>query len=221
MELAATIDHTLLSPSGTSADIQKLCEEASEHGFATVCVLPYRVAEAALALRDTGVGVCTVVGFPLGGTFPSVKAAEAALAVEAGATEIDMVINIGAVLDGQWDVVSEDIREVQSACAPAPLKVILETGLLTDEQKRLAARLCKELQVAFVKTSTGSAHGGATVEDVALLRAEVGPDIGVKASGGIKTLEQAKAMIAAGATRLGTSHGVSLLAGNPASSFAY
>jgi deoxyribose-phosphate aldolase len=211
VNLAPLIDHTLLSPAATADDIRALCAQAIEHGFATVCVLPTRVALAAAALRGSSVGVCAVVGFPLGHSFLSVKATEAQLAIAAGATEIDTVVNLGAVLDGDWVAVAADIHAVKVACGNVPLKVILEMGLLTEDQKRTAAHLCAQLGVAFVKTSTGSTHGGATVEDVTLLREVVGPKMGVKASGGIKTRAQALAMVKAGATRLGTSEGVAIV----------
>ncbi len=209
--LAPLIDHTLLSPQATAADIERLCAEAHEFGFASVCVLPSRVTLAAQLLRDSPVKVCTVIGFPLGAQSTEVKLLEANEALDNGADELDMVVNLGDVKDGQWNRIAQEIGLLRSASEGFVLKVILETGVLTTDEKVLLARICKNSKVDFVKTSTGSTHGGATVEDVALLREQAGSRVGVKASGGIKTLEDAMAMIQAGATRLGTSSGLTLL----------
>lgn len=208
--LAPLIDHTLLAPDATAKDIDKLCDEAVRYGFASVCVQPYRVAQAAAALAGTAVKVCTVVGFPHGANGASAKAHEAAEAIAAGATEIDMVQNLGAVKDGAWDIVAKEIRAVRAACGDAILKVILETAILTDEEIRKACRLCVEVGVHFVKTSTGFTGGGATVHAVRLLREHVPASMGVKASGGIRDYATAKAMIEAGADRLGCSAGVAI-----------
>lgn len=217
MDFSSRIDHTLLSPSATAADIDRLCQEAIDHGFAAVCVLPARVARAAARLAGTPVKVCTVVAFPHGSLSIRCKREETWQALRDGAGEIDAVINLGAIKDGRWDAVEAELAALRDACAQACLKVILETGLLTREEKIRAAQLCAAAGVDFVKTSTGSAHGGATVEDVALLAQTVGPAVGVKASGGIKTLDQARALLGAGASRLGTSHGVGIVADRPAS----
>ncbi|MBE3575075.1 MAG: deoxyribose-phosphate aldolase [Firmicutes bacterium] len=212
-ELAHRIDHTLLKPDATPMDIQRLCAEARAYGFATVCVNPLFVAQAAGELAGTPVGVCSVVGFPLGATPAQVKAVEAARAVADGAREIDMVLAIGLLKAGEEDRVREDIRQVVQAVAPVPVKVILETGLLTDQEKVLACHLAEEAGAAFVKTSTGFGHGGATVEDVRLLRATVGSRLRVKASGGIRDHQTALAMLAAGADRLGCSASVAVVTG--------
>lgn len=211
MELAKYIDHTILRADAGVEDIVKLCAEAAEHRFAAVCVTPVYIGLAAHLLAGSGVLVATVVGFPLGATFAAVKALETREAVLRRADEIDMVMNIAAAKAGQWDAVAGDIREVVAAADGRAVKVILETALLTDDEKR---RVCQEAVAAgarFVKTSTGFGPGGATAEDVRLMRAAVGPDIGVKASGGIRTRQQAELLIAAGATRLGTSVGPALL----------
>lgn len=211
--VASTIDHTLLKPDATAADIDTLCREAAEWKFATVCVNPTWVARAAAHLRGTGVGVCSVVGFPLGATTPDVKQYEARRAIFDGATEIDMVLNVGALKSGDVRLVTDDIRAVVGACAERGVtsKVILETALLTDEEKVTACTLAKAAGADFVKTSTGFGPGGATTADVALMRRVVGAEMGVKASGGVRDLQQVKAMVAAGATRIGASAGVRIV----------
>jgi len=211
--LASRIDHTLLAPDASRARIAQLCAEARAHGFYSVCVNSGQVPYAAEQLAGSAVKVCAVVGFPLGAGLSAAKAFEAAQAIAAGAGEIDMVLNIGWLKDGLLDEVAADIAEVLAACGAVPLKVILETGLLDDDQKRQACRICRDLGVAFVKTSTGFGHGGATLEDVRLMREEVGPELGVKASGGVRDRATALAMLEAGATRLGTSSGVAIVGG--------
>jgi deoxyribose-phosphate aldolase len=214
-EVAALIDHTLLKPEATAVAIRRLCSEARAHVFAAVCVNPYWVSLAAGDLAGSGVKVAAVVGFPLGANETAVKVAETVRAVAAGAGEIDMVLNVGELVGGNAQTVGEDIRAVVAAAhdGGAIVKVILETALLNDSQKRQACGLAMDAGAEFVKTSTGFASGGATVVDVALLRATVGPRIGVKASGGIRTLEDCHAMIAAGANRIGTSAGVAIVEG--------
>ena len=210
-QLAKYIDHTILKPDATRAQVLKLCDEAKAYGFASVCVNPSRVALAAEALRGTDVKPCCVVGFPLGATPTESKAAEAAVAVKNGAQEIDMVIDVGAAKDGDWAYVQSDIAGVKSACGPALLKVIIETCLLTDDEKVRACLAAKAAGADFVKTSTGFSKAGATVHDVQLMRDTVGPDMGVKAAGGIHTRAEAEAMIAAGATRIGASAGIAII----------
>ena len=212
-EFAKLIDHTLLKPDSTRRDARRVCEEAKANAFAAACILPAWVADAAEILENSGVAVCTVVGFPHGNAPAQAKAAETATAVADGATEIDTVINVSALKSGSDLLVMDDIQAVVDAAGMggAIVKVILECALLTDDEKRRAARMCVEAGAAFVKTSTGFASHGATVEDVRLLRAVVGPEIGVKAAGGVRTVEDARAMIAAGANRLGTSAGVALV----------
>ncbi len=214
-DLAGLIDHTLLRPDAMPADIDKLCQEAREHHFATVCVNPIWVRRAAAALRGSGVGVAAVVGFPLGANLPETKAAEARRALRDGAREIDMVINIGALKAGDHALVQRDIRGVVEACreAGAACKVILETALLTDDEKVIGSRLAQRAKADYVKTSTGFGGGGATVFDVALMREAVGPAMGIKASGGIKTADDVQALVAAGATRIGASAGVAIVGG--------
>jgi len=207
------IDHTLLKPEATAALIDQLCAEAKEHDFASVCVNPYWVKRSADLLAGTDVKVCTVIGFPLGASTPEVKAAETRDAIANGAAEVDMVLNVGALKSGDLEAVKRDVAAVKQAAGSVLLKVILETGLLTDEEKVTACKLCVEAGADYVKTSTGFGPGGATVEDIALMRKAVGPDIGVKASGGVRDGEAAAAMIAAGATRIGTSSGVSIVTG--------
>lgn len=215
MELNRYIDHTLLKADATPEQIKKLCEEAKEYRFASVCVNTCHVPLASELLAGTDVAVCCVVGFPLGAMLTAAKAYEAARAVEAGASEVDMVINIGYAKAGDWKRVEGDIRAVAEAAHPdARLKVILETCLLTDEEKVEACLAAKRAGADFVKTSTGFSIGGATAADVTLMRKAVGPDMGVKASGGIRTREDALAMIAAGATRLGASNGVKIVGGS-------
>ena len=209
-QLAKMIDHTLLKPDATAAQILKLCDEAKKYGFASVCVNPCRVKLAAEALKGTDVAPCCVVGFPLGAIPTESKAAETAVAVKNGAREIDMVINIGAAKDGDWALVQSDIAAVKAACGDIKLKVIIEACLLTDDEKIKACRAAQTAGADFVKTSTGFSKGGATVEDVRLMRQTVGPDMGVKAAGGIHNRAEAEAMIKAGATRIGASSGIAI-----------
>jgi deoxyribose-phosphate aldolase len=211
--IASLIDHTLLRADATEAEIRQLCAEAREYGFASVCVNPYWVPLAAAELKRSAVKVCTVIGFPLGASATAIKAAEAAEAVKQGASEVDMVINIGELKSGHWDAVRADIASVADAAhaGGAILKVILETALLDDAQKEAGSKLAKEAGAEFVKTSTGFSTAGATAADVALMRRAVGPEIGVKASGGIRTLDDVTAMVAAGATRIGASAGVKIV----------
>ena len=212
-EVAALIDHTLLRPDATRADVDTLCREAAEFGFATVCVNPTWVSRCASRLAGTGVGVCSVVGFPLGASTSDVKAYETRCAIGDGAREIDMVINIGALKSGDLALVERDIEAVTGACraAGATSKVIIEAALLTDAEKVTACTLAKAAGADFVKTSTGFGPGGATVGDVALMRRTVGDDLGIKAAGGVKDLESLQAMVAAGATRVGASAGVRIV----------
>lgn len=210
MNLASYIDHTLLKPDATVEDIIKLCAEAEQHEFAAVCVNPIYVDLAAHCLAGTGVKTATVIGFPLGATFTETKVAEAKEAVLRKANELDMVINIGAAKAGLWEAVTEDIRQVVKAADGAVVKVIIETGLLTDDEKRHACQAVLDAGAQYVKTSTGFGPGGATVEDVRLLKQVVGDKIGIKASGGIRTKEQAQELVTAGATRLGTSAGIAI-----------
>ena len=209
--LAAYIDHTLLKPDASRAQIEAVCAEAKQYRFASVCVNPCWIPVVAEELKGTGIAPCCVIGFPLGASFSSIKAEEARTAVSAGAKEIDMVINIGAVKSGDWELVRKDIAAVNDAKGLAKLKVIMETCLLTDEEKIQVCKIAKETGADFVKTSTGFSTGGATVHDVALMRKTVGPDMGVKASGGIRTLDDALSMIEAGANRLGASAGVKIV----------
>ena len=211
--VAQLIDHTLLKPDACAADIETLCAEAAQHHFATVCVNPAWVALAARRLRGSGVGVCSVVGFPLGATTPDVKAYEARRAITDGATEIDMVINVGALKSGDVRLVEQDIEGVTAACRAcgATSKVIIEAALLTDDEKVTACTLAKAAGADFVKTSTGFGPGGATVDDVALMRRVVGDSMGVKAAGGVRDLTQVQAMVAAGASRVGASAGVRIV----------
>lgn len=210
MNLAKYIDHTILKPDATEEDIRILCEEAKTYGFASVCINPYWVSYAKQLLQDTDVAICTVVGFPLGATPACVKAYETNQAIEDGADEIDMVINIGALKSQDTQTVLEDIKAVVKASKQKLVKVIIETCLLTDEQKRLACRLALEAQADFVKTSTGFSSHGATLEDVALMKSVVKDQAKVKASGGIRDYATAMSMIEAGASRLGTSSGVKI-----------
>ncbi len=212
--IAAKIDHTLLKPEATPDQIAQLCYEARKHGFASVCVNPTHVRLCAQLLRGSPVKVCTVVGFPLGATPPEVKAFETQQAIDDGATEIDMVINIGAVKSKDYEHAVRDVRAVVRAAHAkgAIVKVIIEAALLTDEEKIAACLISKEAGADFVKTSTGFGPGGATVADVALMRKVVGPGIGVKAAGGIRNLADAQKLIEAGATRIGASAGVKIVA---------
>jgi deoxyribose-phosphate aldolase len=213
-DVARFIDHTLLKPDATRSMVEKLCEEAVQYGFFAVCVNPYWVSLCARKLAGTKVKVCTVVGFPLGANESRTKAFEARCAIENGAQEIDMVVNIGALKSGDWEAVEEDLRAVKEVCGGGIVtKAIIETFLLTDEEKITVSQLIKKTGFDFVKTSTGFAGGGATVHDVALIRRAV-PDIGIKASGGIRTFEDAKNLILAGATRLGTSASVWIVSGH-------
>lgn len=211
-ELAKYIDHTLLKPESKESDIITLCEEAKKYQFVAVCVNPYYVKTASKALENTNVKVATVIGFPLGAMSNFTKVCETRDAIANGATEIDMVINIGALKSKKELDVYHDIKGVvRAASGQALVKVIIETGLLTDDEKRLACRLAKEAGADFVKTSTGFGPGGATVEDVRLMRGVVGDSLGVKASGGIRDEQTARAMIEAGANRIGTSSGVAIV----------
>src|SRR5881392_2139649 len=209
---ASLIDHTLLKPEATDDDIKRLCEEAAKYRFASVCVNPTWVRVAACALQGSGVPVCTVIGFPLGATFPDVKAYEARRAIMDGAREVDMVINVGALKSGDDCLVEHDIRSVAEVAHEygVTCKVIIETALLTDDEKVRACQAAKRAGADFVKTSTGFSKGGATVADIALMRRTVGSDLGVKASGGVKGLDDARAMVEAGATRIGASVGVKI-----------
>ena len=211
-KLATIIDHTLLSPAADRAAVRKLCSEARAYSIGHVCVNPHYVSEARELLRGSGVGVCSVVGFPLGATLPEVKALEARRVVEGGADEVDMVINIGALRSGEDFAVREDIHGVVQSSG-VTTKVILDTALLADEEKRRGCILSMEAGAHFVKTSTGFAQGGATIEDVRLMKAIVGDKLGVKASGGIRTYDAARGFIEAGATRIGTSSGPAILDG--------
>ncbi|WP_313993272.1 deoxyribose-phosphate aldolase [uncultured Selenomonas sp.] len=214
MDFAKMIDHTLLKTDARQADLDKLLNEAKAYHFASVCVSPVWVAYAAEQLRGSGVKTCTVIGFPQGATPSAVKAFEARRAIEDGAEEVDMVIPVGRLKDQDYDYVRADIAAVVAAAKGKALtKVIIETCLLTDEEKRTACRLAKEAGADFVKTSTGFSAGGATAADVRLMRETVGTEMGVKASGGVRSRADAEAMVAAGASRLGTSSGVQIVAG--------
>lgn len=208
--LAAIIDHTLLKPETTESQIRKLCDEARQWRFASVCVNPRWVKVASEALAGCDVKVCTVIGFPLGANVTAVKVAEARQAISDGADELDMVISIGDLKAGDDEVVESDIRAVREAAGERIVKVIIEACLLTDEEKERACSLAVHAGADFVKTSTGFSKGGATVHDVALMRRVVGPEVGVKAAGGIRTREDALAMVAAGANRIGASAGVAI-----------
>jgi deoxyribose-phosphate aldolase len=212
-EVAAMIDHTLLKPDATRADVEKLCREAAEFRFATVCVNPVWVALAASRLRGSGVGVCSVVGFPLGATTADVKQYETRRAIFDGATEIDMVINVGALKSGDLRTVERDIESVVEPCRHCGVisKVIIEAALLSDDEKIAACTVSKAAGADFVKTSTGFGPGGATAADVALMRRVVGAEMGVKAAGGVRDLEGLRAMVAAGASRVGASAGVKII----------
>lgn len=213
-QYAAYIDHTLLKADATKDEIIQLCEEAKTYSFASVCVNPAWVKTAAEILNGSSVKVCTVIGFPLGASTSAVKAFETKDAIENGAGEIDMVINIGALRSGDDELVKNDIAAVvDSAKGKAIVKVIIETSLLTEQEKRKASELSRVAGADFVKTSTGFSTGGATVEDVKLMRGVVGPEMGVKASGGVRSFEDMKNMIEAGATRIGASSGVKIMQG--------
>jgi deoxyribose-phosphate aldolase len=216
MQLAPLIDHTLLAPAATRDDVLRLCREAVEHGFAAVCVNGVWVREAALAVAGSEVRVCTVAGFPLGASASAVKRFEAVTALDDGAAEVDMVLDVGGLKGGLDSRVGDDVAAVVEAvhARGGLVKVILETGLLDEDEKVRACRLALAAGADFVKTSTGFGPGGATVSDIALMRSTVGPGVGVKASGGIRTAEDARALVAAGATRLGTSRGVEIVKGS-------
>ena len=212
MKIEKLIDHTLLKCDASSEQIKKICAEARQYGFMSVCVNPARVELVHKELEGSGVKTCCVIGFPLGATLSSVKAFEAQEAIKLGAEEVDMVINIGAVKDGNWELVEGDIcAVVEAASGKALVKVIIETCLLTDEEKIKACECAMRAKADFVKTSTGFSTAGATEHDVKLMRNVVGDSMGVKASGGVRTHEDAEKFIAAGASRLGTSNGVKLL----------
>jgi len=217
------IDHTLLKAEASKDDIKKLCEEAKKYSFASVCVNPSHVALSYECLKNTDVKVCTVVGFPLGATTTATKVFEAKEAIENGAAELDMVINNGAVKSGDWNYVKNDIDSINKAVTEkgALLKVIIETSLLSDDEKVKICEICKEVNVGFVKTSTGFGTAGATAHDVSLMRKTVGEKIGVKASGGIRDAVGAKEMVAAGANRLGTSAGVAIVTGTETTKSGY
>lgn len=211
-ELSKYIDHTILKADATKKMIETLCKEAVEHHFMSVCINPTWVPYASSLLSESDVKVCTVIGFPLGANTTSLKAFEAAEAVKNGATEVDMVINIGAAKAGDWEYVFEDIKAVvDSVPSEVTVKVIIETCLLTEDEKVKACQQAKKANADFVKTSTGFSTGGATIEDIRLMRATVGPDMGVKASGGVSTTEESLAMIEAGATRIGASKGIAII----------
>ena len=211
--IASLIDHTILKADATREDVLKVCREARQYSFASVCINPYWVPLVKAELAGSPVKVCTVVGFPLGATSTEAKVAETAAAVRAGAQEIDMVINVGALRSGDTDAVKQDIQAVVKVAhaAGAIVKVILETALLDDTQKTVASKICKAAGADFVKTSTGFSTSGATAHDIALMRAAVGPELGVKASGGIRTLQDLQAMTAAGATRIGASASIKIV----------
>ena len=215
VSLARMIDHTLLKPEATRQQVEELCAEAKQYSFASVCINPGFVKICAQLLRDTSVKVCTVIGFPLGATSTEAKAFETERAIRDGAREVDMVINVGMLKSADYDYVEKDIAAVTSTAHKFDVlaKVIIETGLLTDEEKVKACILAKRARADFVKTSTGFAKGGATVGDIALMRRVVGPELGVKASGGVRTLEQAKALIESGADRIGASASVKIVTG--------
>lgn len=216
MKLNKYIDHTLLKPDASQEQIATLIEEAKKYDFASVCVNPTWVSFAAQSLKGTDVKVCTVIGFPLGANTPELKAFETSDAIRNGANEIDMVINIGALKSQNFDLVEKDIRAVVEAAKGTLVKVIIETCLLTDDEKVKACQIAQKAGADFVKTSTGFSTGGATVADVALMRKTVGPDMGVKASGGARSYEDALAFIKAGATRIGASSGVAIMEGDVA-----
>ncbi len=214
MNLAKYIDHTLLKPESTREDIRRICEEAKQYNTASVCVNPFWIGFVAEQLKGTDIKPCCVIGFPLGATLPEVKAFETAAAIRDGAKEVDMVINVGALRGAEFETVYEDIKAVVDAAAgKALVKVIIETCLLTDEQKVLACKLAKQAGADFVKTSTGFSTSGAKVEDIRLMRETVGPEMGVKASGGVRTKADAEAMIEAGATRIGASSSKKIIEG--------
>jgi deoxyribose-phosphate aldolase len=210
-ELAEMMDHTLLDPSSTYGELEKLCEEAIRYGFGAVCINPVHVRLASQLLRDRGVKVCTVIGFPFGATPKRVKAFETSLAVADGADEVDMVMNVGALRSRDYDCVKDDIEAVVRAAKAAVVKVIIETGYLTDKEKVKACLIAKEARAQFVKTATGYGPSGASVHDVRLMRKTVGGQMGVKAAGGIRHFNQVCRLVMAGANRLGTSRSVAIL----------
>ncbi len=209
--MASYIDHTLLKPEATAEQIRNLCREAVKYNFYSVCINPSYVKTAADALKGSAVKVCAVIGFPLGATTTAVKAYEASEAINNGAAELDMVIHIGALKGGDRDYLKKDIAAVVEAAAGNTVKVIIETGLLTEEEKKVACKLAMDAGAHFVKTSTGFGPGGATVADIQLMRETVGDALGVKASGGVRTPETAREMLQAGATRIGTSAGILII----------
>ena len=213
MNLAKLIDHTILKPVASKEDVAKICQEAREYGFCSVCVNPYWVSYAKELLQGTDVKVCTVIGFPLGANTSAVKAYETQDAIKNGAEEIDMVINLGALKSKDYDTVLNDIKAVRAACEGVILKVIIETSQLTEEEKVKACELSAQAKADFVKTSTGFTGGGATAEDVALMKKSIPVEMQVKASGGVRTREDFDAMVAAGATRIGASSGVKIIEG--------
>lgn len=221
IDYARYIDHTLLKMDATEDEIRQLCQEAIDHHFYSVCVNSGYVPLVAKQLAGSQVKTCSVIGFPLGACLTSVKVFETRAAIAAGANEIDMVINVGLLKSGDMTAFTDDIRQVKAEAGPVILKVILETCLLSKAQIKQVCEICKQLQVDFVKTSTGFSTGGATVEDVALMRATVGPDMGVKASGGVRSQATAQAMIEAGATRLGSSSGVAIVSNQSATNGQY
>lgn len=220
-KIAHYIDHTALTAEKTEQDILKLCDEAIEHQFFSVCINSAYIPLAKKHLEGKNVKICTVVGFPLGANLTVVKAFEAQQAIQLGAEEIDMVINIGWIKSGKWDQVRDDIQTVLQACSGRTLKVILETCLLSKEEIVQACEICRQLNVGFVKTSTGFNKGGATLEDIELMRKTVGNQLGVKASGGIRDTQTALAMINAGATRIGASAGIAIIQGLQDNSSSY
>jgi len=219
IDIAGFIDHTLLKPDATATEVDRMCDEAMEYGFASVCVNSTWAKRVAERMRGSDVITCCVVGFPLGATMPEIKAMEARRAIRDGAREIDMVVNIGALKSGDYALVERDISGVAEACreAGAVCKVIIEAALLDDHEKVIVSQIAKQSKAHFVKTSTGFGPGGATVYDVALMREAVGPEMGIKASGGIRNAEDAKQMIAAGATRIGASAGIEIVTGGTSS----
>ena len=219
--LAGRIDHTLLRADATATDVERLCEEADRHRFASVCVNSRWVALAASLLKNSPVMVCTVVGFPLGAMAGEAKGAEAGIAVKNGADEVDMVMDIGGLKSGRLDEVLADMKAVAKSADGRPVKVILETSLLTDEEKAIACLLALRAPVSYVKTSTGFSSGGATVDDIALMRSVVGSTLGVKASGGVRTTADAEAMLAAGADRIGASASIAIATGALAAKEGY
>lgn len=218
MDIASKIDHTILKPDTTKEQVEKVCEEAKEYNFASVCVNPYYVKYVAEELKNSDVKVTSVVGFPLGNTLPEVKAYETEQVIKNGADEIDMVINIAALKNKNYDLVKKDIKAVVDAAKDKLVKVIIEACLLSDDEKVKVCELAKEAGADYVKTSTGFSTGGATINDIKLMRKIVGPELGVKASGGVRDIETAKAMIEVGATRIGASSSVSIVKGEKGNS---